>query len=112
MPKRIQFRRQKGFKLPKNAVFVARPTKWGSPYKVVETETEAEAKAADDARVMTRGKALALYERDLKKKLKDDPDFLKPLRGKDLACYCRPDQNCHAEILLRYANSESVNREL
>lgn len=102
MPKRIQFRRQKGFKLPKNAVFVARPTRWGSPYKVVETE--AEAKAAGDGKVMTRKKALKLYESGLKKKIKSDPEFIKPLRGKDLACYCRLDQDCHADILLRYAN--------
>ncbi len=104
MPKRIQFRRQKGFKLPKDAVFVARPTRWGSPYKVVETE--AEAKAAGDGKVMTRKKALKLYESGLKKKIKSDPEFIKPLRGKDLACYCRLDQDCHADILLRYANGK------
>jgi hypothetical protein len=102
MPKRIQFRRQKGFKLPGNAVFVARPTKWGLPYKVVETA--AEAKAAGDANMITRKKAMRLYESDLKKKLKSDPEYLKPLRGKDLACYCRLELNCHADILLRYAN--------
>ena len=102
MPKRIQFRRQKGFKLPKNAVFVARPTKWGLPYKVVETA--AEEKAAGDSKVLLRAKAMKLYERDLKKKLKAEPGFLEPLRGKDLACYCKPELACHADILLRYAN--------
>ncbi|HEV7646350.1 MAG TPA: DUF4326 domain-containing protein [Pyrinomonadaceae bacterium] len=102
MPKRIQFKRKKGFKLPKNAMFVARPTKWGLPYKVVETE--AEAKAAKDPKVMPRKKAMRLYESDLKKKLKSDPEYLEPLKGKDLACYCKPELDCHADILLKYAN--------
>lgn len=102
MPKRIQFHRQKGFKLPKNAVFVARPTRWGLPYKVVETEDEV--KAAGDKNVMTRKKAMRLYETGLKKKLKKDPEYLASIKGKDLACYCKPDLACHADILLRYAN--------
>lgn len=27
------------------------------------------------------------------------------LRGKDLACWCKPDQPCHADILLEIANT-------
>jgi hypothetical protein len=26
------------------------------------------------------------------------------LKGHDLACWCRPDQACHADVLLEYAN--------
>jgi hypothetical protein len=33
MPKRIQLRRAKGWKKPAGAVVVARPTKWGNPFK-------------------------------------------------------------------------------
>src|ERR1700759_3864686 len=100
MPKRIQFKRQKGFKLPENAMFVARPTKWGLPYKVVESA--AEEKAANDPNILLRAKAMKLYERGLKKKLAGDPKYLAPLRGKDLACYCKPELACDADILLRY----------
>lgn len=32
MPKRIQFKR--GEKLPRNTVYVGRPSKWGNPFKV------------------------------------------------------------------------------
>jgi Domain of unknown function (DUF4326) len=28
------------------------------------------------------------------------------LRGKNLACFCRLDQTCHADILLRIANEK------
>lgn len=33
-PKRIQLRRTKGWRKPEGAVSVARPTKWGNPFKV------------------------------------------------------------------------------
>ena len=29
---------------------------------------------------------------------------LAPLHGKDLACWCRLDQPCHADVLLELAN--------
>ena len=31
------------------------------------------------------------------------PD-LAPLRGRDLACFCAPDEPCHADVLLELAN--------
>lgn len=31
---------------------------------------------------------------------------LEELRGKDLACWCSPNQPCHADVLLRIANEE------
>ena len=35
-PARIQLRRTKGWRLPKGAVRVARPGKWGNPFSVAE----------------------------------------------------------------------------
>jgi hypothetical protein len=32
-----------------------------------------------------------------------DPD-LQELRGKDLACWCKVDQPCHGDILIKLAN--------
>jgi hypothetical protein len=37
---------------------------------------------------------------DSKKKEK----YLAPLRGKNLACWCKLDQPCHADVLLWLAN--------
>lgn len=36
-PKRVQRSRAKGSRLPEDAVFVGRPTKWGNPFKLGET---------------------------------------------------------------------------
>jgi hypothetical protein len=36
----------------------------------------------------------------LQKKLEDDPNFLEPLRGKNLACWCPLDRPCHVDVLL------------
>jgi hypothetical protein len=31
-------------------------------------------------------------------------DVKRELAGRDLACYCRPDELCHADVLLAIAN--------
>ena len=40
--------------------------------------------------------------------LKKLPDWLEPLRGKDLVCWCAPEA-CHADVLLKLANAEPEN---
>lgn len=87
MPKRIQRKRSKGWKMPANAVYVGRPTKWGNPFKV-----------GDDGQTLEE--VLWAYE-NLFLPGKD----LSELRGKDLACFCSLDQPCHADVLLRLANA-------
>ncbi len=79
-PKRVVARRARGYKA------VHRPTRWGNPYSV-------------DA--YGRARAMQLYEKWLDRKLKEDPEFLEPLRGYDLGCSCAPDLVCHADIILR-----------
>lgn len=76
-------------KLPENTKFVGRPSRWGNPYKVGPGH-------------YMLNESLRLYRTWLKEKLQSDPDFLEPLRGKDLACYCDLDVHCHADILLAY----------
>lgn len=34
MPKRIQRKRTKGWKMPEGTVYVGRPTQWGNPFAV------------------------------------------------------------------------------
>ena len=83
MPKRIQRKRTKGWRMPANAVSVTRPGKWGNPYTVEGYGRE---------------QAIRLYREWLVGK------DLSELRGKDLACYCPLDQPCHADVLLELAN--------
>jgi len=92
MPKRIQQKRTRGWRMPPNTVYVGRPTKWGNPYRV-----------GQDGNIDT---VLFLYKRYLVGRIKGEPNFLEPLKGKDLACWCRLDQPCHADILLKFLEAE------
>jgi hypothetical protein len=86
--KRIQRKRSKGWKMPPNTVYVGRPTKWGNPYKI----------GVDGS----REEVIAKYREWLKKKLEEDPTFLDPLKGKDLACWCPLNKPCHADVILEF----------
>jgi hypothetical protein len=33
-------------------------------------------------------------------------DIMRELRGKNLACWCKPGEPCHADVLLELANAE------
>jgi hypothetical protein len=86
--KRIQRKRSKGWKMPPNTVYVGRPTKWGNPYKI----------GVDG----NREEVIAKYREWLKRKLEEDPTFLDPLKGKDLACWCPLNKPCHADVILEF----------
>ena len=51
--------------------------------------------------------AVRKYRGFIEHRLLIDPIFLEPLRGKDLACWCSLDQECHAQVLLELANKET-----
>jgi hypothetical protein len=91
MSQRIQRQRRKGWRLPANAVSVTRPGRWGNPFRIGQDGD--------------RPQVLALFETYASDRLAKEPGWLAPLRGKDLACYCRPEDACHADILLRLANA-------
>jgi len=94
--KRIQRKRTKGWKMPTNTVYVGRPTKWGNPYQVSCPATKE-----------FRAKQVEKYERLIKANVWTEPNhrsIILELRGKNLACWCREDQVCHADILLKIAN--------
>jgi len=92
-PRRLKLSRQKGARLPQGAVVVARPTKWGNPYRPDK---------------MTRAEAVANYRRDLLAgKLKMSvADARRELAGHDLACWCSLDGPCHADVLIEIANAK------
>lgn len=93
MPKRIQRKRLKGWRMPPNTVYVGRPTKWGNPY--IPERMEEFQDAVDHYRAWLK----LLISRGLSHNLSE-------LRGKDLACWCPLDRPCHAEVLLELANQE------
>jgi hypothetical protein len=91
MPTRVQLRRTKGWRKPEGAVVVARPTKWGNPHRV---RAEAPADAVERYRADLVAGRLRVGVDDVRREL----------RGRDLACWCRPDRPCHADVLLAVAN--------
>lgn len=95
MPDRIQRKRTKGWRMPTNCVYVGRPSKWGNPW-VIE--------AGDDDG--TRYLAVENYREWVKELIRRGLFHdLEELRGRDLACWCRWDQPCHADVLLELANA-------
>src|SRR5579884_3597602 len=71
--------------LPGNAVYVGRGSRWGNPFKIGQHGDRAE--------------VIRLYRRWLWRVLQQDPAFLAPLVGCDLACWCAPAP-CHAHVLV------------
>jgi len=82
--------------MPEGAVYVGRPTRYGNPYHLV--------READREEVISKFRTYATN------RLKTEPQWLDPLRGKDLACWCAlQDEDgervtCHADVLLELAN--------
>jgi hypothetical protein len=89
-PERLVARRDRNYKL------VARPTKWGNPFPLPR---------------YTIDEALARYRVWLDQKLREDPQFLEPLRGYNLGCFCAQGAPCHAEILLERLYGERATRK-
>ncbi len=76
--------------MPPNTVSVARPHKWGNPY-IVSKDGNAE-ECVQKFRKLIAG-ALWLAP------------GIAELRGKNLACFCKLNRPCHADVLLELANA-------
>lgn len=95
--------------MPPNTVYVGRPTKWGNPFLINGTTTITDRKK-DGTLVKVKqiktnniAECLRAYEREYIKET-DLIEELEELRGKNLACWCKPGGPCHADILLELAN--------
>ena|ERR1700683_5536314 len=117
-PRRVQLRRIKGWKLPPNTVCVTRPGRWGNPFKVglwfkpalgappphshfCQAWDQRSQPHKGYTRIEDNFMAVEWFE----KFLTEEPGAFRELRGKNLACWCRPEDCCHAQILLRLANA-------
>lgn len=104
-PKRIQRKRTKGWRMPEGAVYVGRPTVWGNPYIITadcqhQSWFEADLKREMASRAQpSEDHPWAMHFWRMARRLHE-------LRGKDLACWCGPEETrCHADVLLRLANA-------
>lgn len=94
MPERVQLSRKAGWRMPPNTKSVARPGKWGNPFRV------------GDFGIPDQAAAVARYREWLDGRVsgRDRPTSFEELRGKNLACWCRQGTPCHADVLLEIAN--------
>ena len=104
-PRRIQLSRKKGWRKPDNCVVVARPTRWGNPFKVGDQIKAPEGQPV--AVCFSAEQAVDAYARLLQTRnmAAFRADVRRELGGKDLACWCPLDQPCHADVLLEIANA-------
>lgn len=88
--------------LPKGAVLVAHPSKWGNPITVKELKRL----FPDDTKEELHQKAVSWFREYITTPFgrpKELMGQIGELRGKDLVCYCAP-LPCHAGVLLELAN--------
>ncbi|WP_404474785.1 DUF4326 domain-containing protein [Microbacterium aerolatum] len=112
-PKRIQLSRRKGWRKPENTIVVARPSKWGNPWRVGRSPLSGHLLGCHDSMRSAREHVVELFEMHIGPLglYEYDADTLARLRtelaGKNLACWCPLDQPCHADVLLELANGEA-----
>jgi len=138
-PARIQLCRRKGWRLQTasrdlnglSAVDVARPSKWGNPFRVFGKNEYLYSDASHRREILyqyiifdldqdieanraTPAMAVEHYRRWVLGEFKDNPnvrpcpftveDIRRELGGKNLACWCKLGTPCHADVLLEMAN--------
>lgn len=126
MPEGIQQHRKKGWRLPEGAVSVARPSRWGNPYRV-ESESGLTLVGQDFVktwrvtdrdggylvrRLRSRDQATMIAVQAhwtwLELELGQNPqlaqELVLALAGRDLACFCPVGTPCHRDYLLTVAN--------
>lgn len=123
--KRIQRKREKGWQMPKDAIYVGRPSKWGNPVKLEGDQLYVHAghrRKLLDPWVLLEGygnnmdAVLTIYHNLLIGARFSNPDlnyWSKKLHGrivndiedfigkKYIVCWCGPKEKCHADILLK-----------
>lgn len=96
--------------MPTNAVRVARPGRWGNPYRIGE-RTPGDSAVGAGAYVTSREIAVQLF----REFAAQSPGYRRGARtalaGRSLACWCPIEDAegirvpCHADVLLEIANS-------
>jgi hypothetical protein len=112
MPERIQLRRTKGFRLPPGASSVARPTRWGNPFRIGQ-ELGPPFSEVFGPRVRDRAHAAEVFRAHARSASGYEALARRELAGRDLGCWCplpgpgQPDA-CHAAVLIELANPKET----
>ncbi|GAA2159216.1 MULTISPECIES: DUF4326 domain-containing protein [Glycomyces] len=132
MPQRIQRRMTAEWRAPldeqgQRPIYVGRPGQFGNPFRIykghsaigpmwhVAVDTwghipadECVCAYASSSEPLGPESVVELYRMMLEARRQDDPDrlreWLAPLAGRDLMCWCPLGSPCHADVLLELAN--------
>lgn len=97
--------------MPPNTVSVTRPGKWGNRWRIGDTAQRfSKEKICETFTIETAAQAVAVFREDFESHLSNPKASgvvraaLDDLRGKNLACWCKVGDPCHADVLLELAN--------
>lgn len=111
-PQRIQRKRTKGWRLPANTVCVTRGTRWGNPWRIGHKLHVLTGKERGQEITIDRKRAVKMFRDMLCCKPKAPAiakvraEIRECLAGKNLACWCKEGDLCHAAVLLEIANEK------
>lgn len=77
--------------IPRDAVYIGRPTKWGNPFQIGKDGTRGEVIGKYRAYLLSRPDLIEAARRELK--------------GRDLVCWCAP-KACHGHVLKEIADDK------
>lgn len=101
MAERIQLRRTKGYRKPEGAIVVARPSRWGNPYRGPD--------GIDVFAGEIKGCVADPWGASYPLPIRIIAEAIHELAGRDLACWCALDRPCHADLLIALANDETIH---
>lgn len=93
-------------KIPPDAIYVGRPSKWGNPFKLNDPLLYGLPKEEKRRLVINEYRKWLLGDPSLVRECGEPPDPSE-LKGKDLVCWCTP-LPCHADVLLELANKADI----
>lgn len=115
---RFQRQRKRGWRTPPNTKIVDRTSRWGNPFRpfsTVEIRREwfewpfgwVEPGQTMLIQCGSIEHCVALFRVYALRRSMAEPGWLRPLRGRNVACACPEDkQHCHGDVLLDLANRE------
>lgn len=109
MPKRIQRKRTKGWRLPEGAIIVDRTTPWGNPFVIGRDGTREE--CVHKHRMLLCGFLCVSSKVSIDEQVRYQKyvlEHVSHLYGKVPCCFCPEDKSCHGDTLARFAATFEV----
>ena len=107
MAKRIQMTRNRPWRCDApDAVIIARPSKWGNPFKIGKSVCSGSGRDFECREIETRQDAVDAFRTMLAmpdRNYPSDAEIAAELAGRDVACWCPLDAPCHGDVLLEHA---------